>query len=50
MNRTQYAKILGLVAALATSGMAMIAGDFITGIGIIAAAFSSSTAFQKSPE
>jgi len=46
MNKTQYIKILGLIAALATGAVSMIAGDWTTGVGIFAAALSSSTAFS----
>jgi len=47
MNRIQYAKILGLIASLATGAVSIIGGDIVTGIGIFAAALSSSTAFKK---
>lgn len=47
MDRTQYAKIFGFIAAIATAGVSMLNGDLVTGFGIIAAAFSSSTALSK---
>lgn len=47
MNRIQYAKILSLVAAIATATVSAINGDLVTGFGILAAAFSSSSVFDK---
>lgn len=48
MNRIKWIKVLGLVGALATGTAAVIAGDVVTGVGIVSAALSSSTLLQKS--
>lgn len=48
MNRVQWIKTLGFVGAVATGTAAMIAGDIVSGVGIISAALSSSTLLQKS--
>lgn len=41
MNRVKYGKVFGLLAALFTGAASIVAGDYVTGIGIIGASFSS---------
>lgn len=44
MDKTKYLKIFGMLAAIATAAVTALGGDYVTAVGIIAAAFSSSTA------
>lgn len=43
MNKLKATKWLGLIAALATALVSIVAGDYVTGVGIAAAAFSSAS-------
>lgn len=41
-----FKKIFGFIAAISAAAVSSINGDFVTGFGILAAAFSSSTSFN----
>lgn len=46
MNKVKILKGLSLVAALATGVAFFIAGDYSSGVGVIAAALSSASVFS----
>lgn len=46
MNKAKILKVLGMIAAFATAAISGASGDYVTAVGIIAAAFSSSTVLQ----
>lgn len=48
MNKIKIFKIIGLLGAVLTGVYTISTGDVVTGVGVIAAAFSSSTALGKS--
>lgn len=46
MNKTKWIKLLGMAAAIAAGLASLVAGNVVEGVGIIAAAFSSTTALS----
>lgn len=45
MNKPNWIKLLGMIAAIASGVAVIVGGDLITGVGVIASAFSSATLF-----
>lgn len=46
MNKTKFVRWGGFLGALLTGAATIVAGDIATGVGLIAASFSSASLFQ----
>lgn len=47
MNNIKFIKIAGLLSAVLSGVVALLSGDYVTGAGVIAAAFSSVSVFSS---